>query len=172
MTKEQSQPQTEGFRLSENERLFDKVSDKRFQHLIFDAQTTIHEFKLDSNSYGEFLFVTVSRAKGQGREILTFWGLGYHEYRERWFTEEWSFHESYPSTKSLGQQLSHKEAKRLIQERKSEVEHEAQEQSPQSAMGALFEILADITDEDGALSELEDLGSLVFLLDDESNSEI
>jgi hypothetical protein len=171
MTKETPQPTTEGFPLSENERLFDRVSDKRFHQLVFDAQTTIHEIKVDSNNYGEFLFVTVSRLKGPGREALTFWGLGFHDYRDRWFTEEWPFHETYSMSKSLEKKIPQDEAKQLIQERRNEIQEEADAQVAQSSIGALFEILADIGDEDGALSELEDLGYLGLFLDDEDLSD-
>src|SRR5688572_28166803 len=133
MTKEQSQLPLEGFSLSENERLFDRVSDKRFQKLVFDSQTTIHEVKVDTNRFGEFLFVTVSRVKGQSREILTFWGLGLHEHRERWLTEEWRFHETYSISNRLDKQLSHETAKQLIQERRNEIQEDVEEQTPQSS---------------------------------------
>jgi len=40
-------------------------------------------------------------------------------------------------------------------------------QPAQSARGRLFEMLADLTDEDGALAELEDLGDAADFLDGE-----
>jgi hypothetical protein len=49
--------------------------------------TTIHAAELSSNSYGEFLLVTVSRPGEEKPTYLTLYGLGYHEYRERWSTE-------------------------------------------------------------------------------------
>lgn len=39
--------------------------------------TTIHKVDVDSNNYGEFLFVTVSRPEEEGPQLLTFldWGI-------------------------------------------------------------------------------------------------
>jgi hypothetical protein len=167
MTKEQLPQAREGFPLSKNEQLFERVSDKRFQQLVFDPQTHIHEIKQDSNAFGEFLFVTVSHPKGQSRDILTFWGLGYHAYRERWLSAEWRFYETSSQSKSLQESLAPEEAKSLIEARRQAIQASLDAQMPQTARAALFEILADLTDEDGAVSKLEDLANFGFFFGDE-----
>lgn len=165
MTKERHPHSGEGFELNKNERLFDRLSDKRFEQLIFDEQTTIHQIKVDS--YGEFLFLTASHSNEKSREVLTFWGYGLHEHRERWLLDEWFFHSSTPNKETIQKNISHDKARALLQERRSEISGDAAS-SEQSQMGALFEVLADLTDEDGALSELQDLGWMLF--DDFTNT--
>ncbi len=85
----ESQPQpaqknyAELFGFSENEQLFSRVSKERFLEFLRDEKTSIHEAMDSENNYGNFLFVTVSRPGSSGRVGITFYGLGYHEYRER-----------------------------------------------------------------------------------------
>lgn len=165
MSKEKRQPPAEGFDLTKNERLYDRIPDSRFKALIFHPQSTIHEVKIDSNNYGEFLFMTASRAKGNSREVLTFWGLGLHEYRDRIIQEEWFYYRSHPVPDKMKQQISADEVQSLISERRREIAQDKQD--GQSSMGALFELIADLTDDDGALAELDDLRSLGFLLNDD-----
>lgn len=147
----------EAFAFPQRERLDERISDKRFQDLVNDERTAVHQIKVSSNNYGEFLFVTMSRKVGEGRTFVTFWSLGFHELRERWFTDEWRFYE----TQQLLHQIPHKigaaDAQTLIQERRDQIAPEVIPPSP-SKRAQLFELLADLTDEDGAFSELEDLG--------------
>jgi hypothetical protein len=161
MTKEHEPQAHTGFDLHENERLFDRLSDKRFEQLVFDEETVIHQIKLDSNSYGEFLFLTASRPNEKSREVLTFWGYGLHEHRDRWLMDEWFFHSSSPSAETLKQNISHDKARELLQERKQEISKDTAN-SEQSQMGALFEMLADLADDDGILAEMQDLGWMLF----------
>ena len=89
MSKERQHPSLEGFGFSESEKLWDRVSDERFREMIFDPQTTVHRVTIDSNNYGEFLFLTASRSISKGRECITYWGYGLQEYREKWLTQQW-----------------------------------------------------------------------------------
>lgn len=154
---EREQPPAPPFEFSENERLFDQLGHQRFLALLRDQQTTIHTAELSGNSYGEFLFVTISRPKQERRTQLTFFGLGYHEYRERWITDVWSWYEGSELTKVREQRLSREAVEQLIAERQQEIAPYLN-QTAQSSRGKLYEFLADLTDEDGAISELEDLG--------------
>ena len=93
MSSEQLQPPAprrpyEIFGFTEQERLAWRVDQDRFDEILNDEQTIIHKIQLSSNNYGEFLFVTTSRPSDQGRIAMTFFGLGYHEQRERWLTDE------------------------------------------------------------------------------------
>lgn len=157
MTSKETLQPNEPFEFTERERLYDRISHARFQALLLDARTTIHAAELSSNSYGEFLFVTLSQGGGEKRQYLTFWGMGYHEYRERWITETWSWYEAMETPKMQAQRLSKQEAEEFIAQRQAEI-RPYQGQNTQSKCGKLFELLADLTDEDGALAELEDLG--------------
>ncbi|MFC1961219.1 hypothetical protein ACFLYO_10990 [Chloroflexota bacterium] len=64
-----------------------RVSADRFDSFFADENVTIEKLTLDSNSFGEFMFVTLARPDQSLR--LTFHGLGFHEHRERWITDEW-----------------------------------------------------------------------------------
>ena len=66
MRKERPQAQDE-FEFTENEKLFDRISHERFKEMIEDEATTVHKAEVSSNNYGEFLFVTTSRASQEGR---------------------------------------------------------------------------------------------------------
>ena len=76
MSKEQAQP-PEPFAFTDHEKLWDKISNSRFRALLDDTQTMIHKAEVGANSYGEFLFVTVSRPEEGRRHVLTFYGYGY-----------------------------------------------------------------------------------------------
>jgi hypothetical protein len=67
----------EVFGLTEQERLYWRVNQKRFDEILDDDQTTIHKIQESSNAFGEFLFITTSRPGVQSRIAMTFYGLGY-----------------------------------------------------------------------------------------------
>lgn len=158
MSKEHPQP-PDPFGFTEKERLYDRISDRRFRTLLEDEATTIHKVGIDSNNYGEFLFVTLSRAAGSQRSVATFWGMGYHEYRERWITDHWRWYRSNPLPQTLEQQLTREEAAEQLQARQEEIAPYAARDT-QTGRGRLYEMLADLTDEDGAISEIEELNDL------------
>lgn len=156
MTKETPQASS-GFGFTERERLFERISDKRFKALLADERTAVHHIEVSSNNYGEFLFVTMSRPVGQDRSFLTFWGLGFHERRERWLTDEWRWYETQQFLHQIPQKIAPEDAQALIQERIDEIAPYVTPPHP-SKRAKLFEMLADLTDEDGAETDLEDLG--------------
>jgi hypothetical protein len=157
MSAERPQPPEDVYGLTERERLWDRISDKRFQAILAHEETAIHEIEVSTNNYGEFLFVSTSRSPGESRACVTFFGLGYHEHRERWLTEEWFWYHGNAFSQVMNKTLSKEEATQLLQERREEIAHLVGK-TMQSGRGKLFEMLADLTDDDGAISELEDLG--------------
>lgn len=162
MSKERPQP-SEPYGFTEREKLYDRISHQRFMSMIADEQTAVHQVKVDTNSFGEFLFVSTSRA-GEGKPVfVTFYGVGYHEYRERWIRDEWFWYEMSSPSKEDEQKISNEETLELIRQRQEAIAaYKADE--PQSARGKLYELLADLTDEDGAWAEMDDLGDLADLL--------
>ena len=154
--KETLQPQQDGFAFTENERLFDRISHDRFEKIFNDEASLIHNMGLSANNYGEFLFVTASRPSGQGREVVTFWGLGLHEMRERWLHEEWFYYSANVFSETMKKHLDRDEARELLQQRLDEIAPYIP-QEYQTRRGQLFELLADLTDEDGAYIEMDDL---------------
>ncbi|MBZ0304415.1 MAG: hypothetical protein K8J31_32060 [Anaerolineae bacterium] len=164
MSTENPQP-AEPFAFTEREKLWERISDDRVRALLNDDQTTVHKVEVDNNSYGEFLFVTVSRSEEGRQQVLTLYGYGYHDYRERWYTHEWSWFRANPFPQTLEQRLTKEEAAELMRTRREEIAHYV-EQNTQTARGKLFELLAELTDDDGAISEMEDLGGLWHTLTD------
>jgi len=156
----------EVFGLTEGEHLNWRVSNDRFKEIIDNDQTIIHSIKESSNNNGEFLFVTASRHGNQGRICMTFYGCGYHEHRERWITNEWFWYQDNPFPDMLAQTIAKEEADELLQQRLESI-HPYVQPDTQTDRGRLFEILADLTDEDGALAEMEDLDELSGWFDDE-----
>lgn len=168
-SKEHPQP-SDPFGFTEQEKLYDQISDTRFQAFIADDETTIHKVEIDANNYGEFAFVTLSREAGGQRSIVTMWGLGYHEYRERWIADHWRWYKGNQFPAILTQRMTLEEAQELLTERRREITpYVAQE--TQSNRARLYELLADLTDEDGAYTELEDLGEAAdWLMADDIDS--
>lgn len=153
MSHERPKP-NEAFGFTEREILWDRISHSRFETILKDEQTSIHNVHLDRNNYGEFLFVTTSRPVGEGRSALTFFGLGFHEPRDRWMVDDWVWYET--SVEGKNATLDKDEALSVIEERRAEVKQYAAGHD-QSQRGRLFETIADMTDDDGALAEFEDL---------------
>lgn len=146
--KEHRQPMPEGFPFTENEQFFSRVTGARFRGWVFDPQTTIHSARLDCNSYGEFVFITVSRPNGRktesgadGKEVYTFWGSGLHEPRDRWLVDEWFFHRTNPFPAEMKLHVACAEVEALLRERQVEIAPYA-EQHAQSRRGQMFEDLA------------------------------
>jgi hypothetical protein len=147
----------EQFGFTEKEALYWRVSHDRFLSILEDEHTLVHDIRPDSNEYGEFLFVAASRPGLQDRITMTFYGLGYHEHRERWIDKEWFWYQANPYRDLLQKSISKEEAKQQIEQRLAEIRPYLG-RNTQTAFGELYEILADLTDEDGALAELEDMG--------------
>jgi len=147
------------FGFTERESLNWRVTQARFDEILADKQTTIHDIKPSSNDYGEFLFVSTSRPGINERLAMTFYGLGYHDHRERWITDEWFWYQTTLDAKTKQDNIKKEEAKKIIEQRREEIAPYLRD-AEQTEYGRLFEILADLTDEDGALAEMEDFASL------------
>lgn len=173
-SKERPQP-PDTFGFTERERLYYRVSDERFQQLLEDERCTVHSVELSANNYGEFLFVTVSvpeqacRPVGERKSVFTFWGLGLHEYRERWIHQHWCWYEAFSRPELLERTVDKVLAHQQLQERRDHISPYLDHQQ-QSKRGQLFELLAEMSDEDGAWAALEDLGETTdwLLADDPS----
>ena len=149
----------EVFGLTEHENLFWRVDQERFEEIINDDETLIHEIKDSSNSFGDFLFITVSRPGSETRICLTFYGMGFHEYRECWITEDWTWYQVDANQDLFEKRIEKELAQELLKERMEQIKPDIC-QDIQTDRGRLFEMLADLTDEDGALAEFQNLEHL------------
>jgi len=154
------------FAFTEQEQLYNHLTTGRFEALLSDPQTRIHQAQLSSNDYGEFLFVTVSREAENERTLLTFYGYGYHDYRERWITETWSWYQSRPHGAEDDDQLTVEEVRTILEERRAAIAPYLANET-QTKRGKLYEMIADLTDDDGAITDMEDLSD--WLLGDDTD---
>ena len=113
----------------------------------------IHTSRIDSNNYGEFVFITVSRPNSQDRETITFWGHGFHEPRDRWIFDEWFYQcaNQFPANMKL--KAAREDVDDLLRERQEEIAPYVM-QHEQSRRGQLFEYLAELSDDDAAFFEM------------------
>ncbi|MCA9910324.1 MAG: hypothetical protein KC519_16810 [Anaerolineae bacterium] len=159
MTAEHRQPD-DAYGFTEREKLFDRISDSRFQTILAETQTAIHEISLSANSYGEFLFVATSRPVGQGRAAITFFGLGLHEQRDRLIVDEWFWYDSSLTPERMSHNVDRETAQDIIRDRRHDVDISAAGHV-QSRRGRLFEMLADLTDDDGAIADFDEFEALL-----------
>jgi hypothetical protein len=155
------------FTLTNDELLDSRLSHARFTELVNQHSTTVHEIKLSTNLNGEFMFITLAaripqlhwcESTSAKRRRVTFWGLGYHDSHERWLCDEWRWSEACVfGLPSGAPKLSRRRVLAEINERRAFCLTEAQAAEPASSRAQLFAMLADLGDEDGATTMLEDM---------------
>src|SRR5688572_33305957 len=109
------------FAFTEHQRLWERISHERLTAKLTDERTAVHHIEVSTNNYGEFLFVTMSQQVGADRQMLTFWGLGFHESRERWLTDRWCWYETQQWHHEIPPKISPEDAQALIQQRRDEI---------------------------------------------------
>jgi hypothetical protein len=161
MTIEQHRPKRphEIFGISKEEVSQWRIADDKLKEILATPNTVVHKIEINDNNYGEFLFITTSKGTGPQRTCMTFWGLGYHEYRERWIHLEWFWHQTPASLVDPLEEISQEDALAQLERRREEITPHMYEDT-QTEQGRLFESLADMTDDDAALAEMQDLGLL------------
>ena len=156
------------FAFSESEWLSDQITHARFLRLLHDPDTRVLAVKESTNSYGEFLFVTVAVSVPRitsampecvSRFGLTFWGLGFHDARECYLIDLWRWHEA-QLVDETAPALSKATCLKQIESRRVQCEADAATLPAPSSRAAVFSFFAELGDEDGALAELEDLEAL------------
>jgi hypothetical protein len=156
------------FAFSEHELLNSQITHARFLRLLHEPSTQVLAIKESTNSYGEFLFVTVAAYVPRiacampelvSRFTLTFWGLGFHDARECWLTDLWRWHEA-QRVDDTASALNKTNCMKQIEARLKGCQAEAVQAPAPSSRAAAFAFFAELGDEDGALTELEDLEAL------------
>jgi hypothetical protein len=110
-----------------------------------------------------FCFVTLSRPGSTGASARHVLGLGFTITGSDGSRPHGSGASAIPA-KEDRQEIPKEEARQLIEARLAYVRAQAAHET-QSRRGQIFEMLADLTDEDGALAEMDDLPD--WLLGDE-----
>jgi hypothetical protein len=109
------------FGFTEQEALDGRVSHARLDEILQDERTAVHSAEASYNNYGEFLFLTLSRLTSRQRIGVSFYGLGFHEYRERWLTGEWFWYQTSLSLIDVEQALPKEEVEPIIQRRLADI---------------------------------------------------
>ena len=167
--------------LTEEEASRDYITWERLIELIDREDAVVSSLSRDRNSYGEFTFVKLTFMPVPRGEIygpncarpldpewrtIGFYGLGYHEHRDVWYTERW--HISTMSHMRFDEvQVNWLRKEPTIEKLYAELERIeplAKGHKP-DRRGQVFAMLADLTDDDAAISDMED-GVLDFLLDE------
>jgi hypothetical protein len=164
------------FTLNEAELLSSHLPHARFTELVNQHATEIHEIKLSTNLYGEWLFVTLSAHIPQlmwnepthiERRWVTFWGLGFHESRELWECDHWRWHEAQSFRDApTAIRLAKQRAWSTINERRAFCLAKAKSAQRPSAHASAFAFFADMGDEDGATTLLEDMAAMGIDIED------
>lgn len=169
MQRRESQPPDGQFEFTRDETLFNQLGHERFITLLNATETTILQATLSTNLYGEFLFITLRYAhQNEPERSITFYGLGFHDQRERWITDTWAWYDAHARPDRALPSVAKADVLRWIDERQRELQAAART-STQSNRSRFFEMLADLTDEDGALAEMEDLEALGYDFDEEDD---
>ncbi len=69
---------------------------KRFQEIVNNAHTTIHNVEESQAGSGAFLFLTVSQPAAQQPRCVPFFHLRLDEYRECRFADQWFWYQAQP----------------------------------------------------------------------------
>jgi hypothetical protein len=156
------------FAFSEHELLNSQTTHARFMRLLHEPSTQVLAVKESTNSYGEFLFVTVAAFVPRiacampeqiSRFTLTFWGLGFHDARECYLVDLWRWHEAQLVDEHTPA-LNKATCLQQIQARRGQCQADAATMPAPSSRAVAFAFFAELGDEDGALTELEDLEAI------------
>lgn len=134
-----------------DECLYYNVSHSRFLEFIKNGKIVSNS--RDNNNYGEFRFITILVNRSYGEEAITFYGNGYHEYRET-ISPNWSFNVGNGCIYRNNPVLN---TNKVLKEIESERKHLNFDSKPKKNT---FSILADLTDEDGAYTIMQDYDML------------
>lgn len=146
------------FGLTESEKLWDKVSHKRFMEILNQDDIEVTGIEEGYNNYGEFLFINLtsfSSKRWNVPETITFYGLGYHENADKYLVDTWAFFDA--NGERNPRVLSKSSAISKINSRKREIEQEAKDYK-QGERGQMFDLLSEMSDDDGATTFMDDLG--------------
>ena len=131
-----------------------RVMAEKFKQILADKNTTIRTIEVKANQFGEFLYLTASHRRGRQQVTMTFFGLGYHQHRERWITQEWFWYQTPPNKTDARQRLSLEEAENQLAQRLAKI-MQAPDHTPQSKPGHDFEQLAIEHGDSVALAKMQ-----------------
>lgn len=122
--------------------------------LIADKDVVVSRCSTSCNLFGEFLFVGLRYDKTN--ECRTYYGAGYHEYREKYMVDEW---ECFSSRDKGTVRLPILDVVHQIQVADGIAYREQQDLTTPSENAVMYGKLVDeIGDEDAVLAQMQDMG--------------
>ena len=133
--------------------LYYTIPHSKFINILQDSQ--IKRVSIGYNNYGEFMFINFSFKD----HYYQAYSLGLHEYRNKIIKNYWYIWEL-GCNEEIGKKpnIPYKEVLEKIEKRKKEIEKIKPIENDMATM--LYNIVADLTDEDSALVELENINLL------------
>lgn len=133
--------------------LYDDVDHEDVLRFVRGAERIVN-CDIDHNSYGEFMFLTLYY---KGKQFQ-FYGLGLHEFRKKIYLKKWKCNGIdvnegiYRNKPDIDKEVV------LLDIIERYQEAEKWEKPKQSASSSMFNELADLGDDDGAISMMEEFG--------------
>ena len=142
------------FQITDHEKLWDKISNERVLEILNQPEVTVISCERSHNNYGEFLFLKLRK----GNRILSLYGMGEHErrgvvYSDMWCIGDFSLIHKWDEGKSLNKFTVEQQIYGELSRR--------QRTQPESDYNEVYNMVADLTDEDYAQIAMED-GELDF----------
>jgi len=138
--------------LTENEKLFSKISFKRLKKLLLEKDIEILRFERSTNSYGEFLFITCIE---KGNDITySFYGCGLHEYRNTYLNDVFHFYSGNSVKVLFNNPIPLDKNKTLLDLEIEYNKYKKIELEDNRDEDTTFSMIADMADEDYAISNL------------------
>lgn len=148
------------FGITKNEMLWDEISYEHFIEILGKSNVKAIRCERDANTYGDFRFLTLLGKTDDGNLWhLSVYGMGFHEHRE---THVIAFKindcHGFTSHKWEEPGILKTKVKAILAEEYADysAREKADDPGPEAE---LFGMLADLTDDDGAMSEMSDIPS-------------
>jgi len=141
---------------NEEENLWSSLSYDRIKEILLRPEIRVLSFSLSENSYGRFWFLTIDTK--DSRDKIVFHGLGHHELRNRYILDKFDY---YCPCKFPEEKIDVLDKDTIINKLEAEyVKFKRYCQAnplERDSHDKMFEQLADMSDDDAALSMMEDM---------------
>lgn len=137
------------FQITDHEKLWDKITNERVLEILNQPEVTAISCERSHNSYGEFLFLKLRK----GDRTLTLYGMGEHWNRGIIYSNDWCIGDFSMVYKwDEGKSLNKFTVERDIL---GELSYWKRTQ-PENNFDPIYNMVADLTDEDFAYTEMMD----------------
>lgn len=150
--------------LTKNEKLFERIGEEKLFKLIGDGIVVPRMCEVDDNSFGEWLFINCLVAAKPERSIMFVSKFGFHYHKEEYEMDRaYGFYTGGKIYGDSGRDITLEEVAKEADEYRTEMERNAKlynndEDPERKKRNDMYDLMAELGDEDGALGEMRDLG--------------